>query len=89
MDKDTTKSAFREYVTPLNVSTILQELNRLKMERYVKKLGVISFIRLVVFAQVNQIPSLKDISLELEANESLQKELALDSIRACPKSPQF
>ncbi|WAH38326.1 DUF4372 domain-containing protein [Alicyclobacillus dauci] len=82
MDKDTTKSVFAEYVLPLNVSSILQELDHLKLDRYVKKLGVIPFIRLIVFAQVNQIPSLTDISLELEANESLQKELALDSISA-------
>ncbi|WAH38280.1 IS4 family transposase [Alicyclobacillus dauci] len=82
MDKDSTKSVFAEYVLPLNVSSILQELDHLKLDRYVKKLGVIPFIRLIVFAQVNQIPSLTDISLELEANESLQKELALDSISA-------
>jgi IS4 transposase len=82
MDKDTTKSAFAEYIHPLRTDSILQELRHLKLDRYVKKLGVVPFIKLVIFAQVNQISSLADISLELEASEILQKELSLNSISA-------
>jgi|GEM_PF-2991396 len=80
MDKDTTKSVLTEYLAPLNTESILQELNRLQLDRCVKKLGTTQFLGLFVFAQVKQIGALIDISLELEANEQLQKEIDLESI---------
>ena len=82
MDKDTTKSALAEYLVPLNTESILQELNRLQLDRYVKKLGTAQFIELFVYAQVKQIGTLTDISLELDAKEELQKEINLESISA-------
>lgn len=80
MDKDTTKSVLAECLVPLSTESILQELNRLQLDRYVKKLGAAQFIELFVYAQVKQIGTLTDISLELEANEELQKEIDLESI---------
>lgn len=80
MDKDTTRSVLAEYLVPLNTESVFQELNRLQLDRYVKKLGTTQFIQLFVFAQVKQIGTLTDISLELEANEGLQKEIDLESI---------
>lgn len=80
MDKDTTKSALAECLVPLNTESIWQELNRLQLDRYVKKFGTAQFVGLFVFAQVKQIATLTDISLELEASEELQKEIDLESI---------
>ncbi|WAH38872.1 IS4 family transposase [Alicyclobacillus dauci] len=80
MGKDTTKTALAEYLVPLAADSILKELRSLRLDRYVKKFGVAKFMKLFVFAQVKQIGSLTDISLELDANKELQAELGLESI---------
>src|SRR6056297_442832 len=80
MDKDTTRSVLAEYLVLLNTESVFQELNRLQLDRYVKKLGTAQFMELFVFAQIKQIGTLTDMSLELEANENLQKEIDLESI---------
>ncbi|WP_035452310.1 IS4 family transposase [Alicyclobacillus herbarius] len=80
MDKGTTRSAFAEYLFPLGAESIRQELNRLRLDRYVKKFGTVPLIGLFVFAQVRQVGSLTDLSLELAANGDVQNELGLKSI---------
>lgn len=80
MDKDTTKSTLAKYFSPLNVDPILKEIDRLKVNRYTKKLDARTFINLFVFAQVHQIGSLTDISLRVAADGNLQVILGLESI---------
>lgn len=96
MDKDTTKTALTEYLVPLAADSILQELNRLHLDWYIKKFGTTQFVELFVLAQVNQIGTLTDISLEVKAKEELQQALSLESISASQLSrklrdtpPQF
>lgn len=82
MDKDTTKSTFTEYLLPLDREFLLKQIEKLGLDRYIKKLDTVTFSKLFIFAQLNQVGSLADISLELRTNEELQQELELESISA-------
>jgi len=80
MEQDIRKSTFNKYLNPLFNKKIYHVIKKLKLNRYVKKLDIIKFIKLFVYAQLNQISSLQDISLVLNENQLLQKELGLSSI---------
>jgi hypothetical protein len=80
MEQDTKQSTFNKYLNPLFVKKIYRIIKKLKLNRYVKKLDIITFIQLFVYAQLNQIGSLQDISLALNENQLLQRKLGLSSI---------
>lgn len=80
MDKDTTKSTFKEYLLPLKCEKLLKQINVLNLDKYIKKLDIGKFSKLMIFAQLTHINSLGDISLELRTCEELQRELELESI---------
>lgn len=80
MDKNTTKSTLAEYFSALDTKAMLREIMDLGLDKYTKKLDSIKFTQLFVFAQVNQISSLTDISAEVNENSDLQAELDLESI---------
>ncbi|KGT72729.1 hypothetical protein MA20_48560, partial [Bradyrhizobium japonicum] len=82
MDKDTTKSTFTEYLSPLHPEFLLKQITKFGLDRYTKKLDTMTFSKLLIFAQIKSIGSLADISLELRTNEELQQEIGLDSISA-------
>jgi len=82
MDKDTTKSTFTEYLFPLDREFLVKQIEKLGLDRYTKKLDTVTFSKLFIFAQLKQIGSLADISLELRTSEELQQELDLKSISA-------
>jgi hypothetical protein len=76
MNKDTNKSTYNQ------VFDVLLKLNkRFESDRYMKKMSTIQFIELMVNAQINQEPALRDISNSLN-DEGLKKEIELDSIDA-------
>lgn len=54
--------------------------DQMKIDKYVKKLRIIPFVKLFTYAQIKQIPSLTDISFELNTDTKLQKEIGLESI---------
>lgn len=82
MDKDTTKSTFTEYLLPLDYEFLLKQIEKLKLDKYTKKLDTLKFSKLFIFAQLKHIGSLADISLELYTSEELQRELELESVSA-------
>ncbi len=82
MDKDTIKSTFTEYLLPLDREFLLKQIEKLGLDRYTKKLDTVTFSNLFIFAQLKQLRSLVDISLELRTCEELQQELDLGSISA-------
>lgn len=55
-----------EHLVPLDLKTMLREIDRLKLDKYTKKLDTVTLSKLFVFAQVKQIGSLTDISLKCE-----------------------
>ena len=60
---------------------VLQKIaEQMELDKYVKKLKIIPFVKLFTYAQLKQISSLTDISLELNTDPKLQKEIGLKSI---------
>ena len=86
MDKDTTKSTFTEYLNGLDWSMLCQEIERLKLDHYTKKLFVSTWLKLMVYAQTHQVASLTDLSLHVRENQDLQREIGLSSISAAQLS---
>lgn len=73
MDKNRTKSVFKEYIQPSDMKVISKIIEQMKVDRYVKKLDSLTFIKLFIFAQLNQLPSLKSISFKVKHKKKLQK----------------
>lgn len=80
MDKDNIKSAFGEYLIPLNTDILLKQVATLKLDRYVKKLDTEKTCKLFIYAQLMQLKSLEDISLHLQNKKALQHTVQLESI---------
>lgn len=80
MDKNITKSTFMESFFPLNHEFLMKQIESLKLDKYTKKLDTVKFSKLLVFAQLDELEILADISLELRTNEKLQQEIGLESI---------
>lgn len=53
---------------------------QMELDKYVKKLRIIPFVKLFTYAQLKKISSLTDISLELNTTPILQKVIGLQSI---------
>lgn len=69
-----------ESFLPLSQEFLMNQIESLKLDKYTKKLDSIKFTKLLVFAQLDELESLADISLELRTNEALQNEIGLASI---------
>jgi Transposase DDE domain/Domain of unknown function (DUF4372) len=82
MDKNSTKTVFKKYLEPIEQRIFSKMASHLDIDKYVKKLNTLCFTKLFIYAQLHQIQSLEDISLEVKNNKSLQKELGLNSISA-------
>jgi IS5 family transposase len=80
MDKNNTKTVFNKYLHPMDEGVLNKIAEQMELDKYVKKLKIISFVKLFTYAQLKQISSLTDISLELNTNPKLQKEIGLSSI---------
>ncbi|HEY4532233.1 MAG TPA: IS4 family transposase [Kurthia sp.] len=79
MDKFTRKTSFEQWFTPIS-STKLEELVEThQLNYYTKKLHIASFLKLFVFAQLNEIESLRAVS-ETLFSDDLQKATDLESI---------
>lgn len=80
MDKNITKSTFKESFLPLSHEFLMKQIESLHLDKYTKKLDTVKFSKLLVFAQMDGLESFADISLELRTNEQLQQEIELQSI---------
>ncbi|PLR80423.1 hypothetical protein CVD25_19030 [Bacillus canaveralius] len=80
MDKNNIKSVFKEYIQPAEMKVISKIIEQMNVDKYVKKLDSLSFIKLFIYAQLKQLPSLKKISFKVRHRKKLQKELGLKSI---------
>ncbi|MGG3232971.1 IS4 family transposase [Priestia flexa] len=79
MDKFTRKTSFEQWFSPI-FSTKLEELVETHhLNYYTKKLHITSFLKLLVFAQLNEIESLRAVS-ETLFSDDLQKATDLESI---------
>ena len=80
MDKDTTKLALREYFFPLTHPIFRKIIQEQGLDRYVKKFDCITATKLFVFAQLKQVRSYSNLSLQLNTKKKLQKVTNLSSI---------
>ena len=79
MDKFTRKTSFEQWFSPIS-STKLAELVEIhQLNTYTKKLHMASFLKLLLFAQLNETESLRAIS-ETLFSDDLQKVTDLESI---------
>ncbi|WP_332651874.1 IS4 family transposase [Lysinibacillus sp. 54212] len=79
MDKFTRKTSFEQWFSPIS-STKLEELvEAYQLNYYTKKLHIASFLKLLLFAQLNETESLRAVSDTLFSDD-LQKVTDLESI---------
>lgn len=77
--KGTIKSTFFQLFEPIFSQSFRQLLQKLEVDKYVKKLTAFKFIILMVFAQLEQLTCLREISNSLN-NNKFSKMIKLDSI---------
>ena len=77
--KDTTNSTFDQLFEPIFSQNFRKLLQKLEVDKYVKKLTAFKFIILMVFAQVEQLTCLREISGSL-SNKEFSKRIRLKSI---------
>lgn len=80
MDKHNTETVFNKYLHPIDEGILIKMAELFEVDKYVKKLGIVPFMKLFIYAQLRQISSLTDISFELNKDPKIQKEIGLDSI---------
>ena len=79
MNKDTKQSTFKQVFSVL--SQFKQQFEEMNADRYMKKMNTLQFIELMINAQMNQEPALRDIAGSL-SRDDLGKEIDLGSISA-------
>ena len=79
MDKFTRKTSFEQWFSPISSTQIEKLVEIHQLNYYTKKLHIASFLRLLLFAQLNETESLRALSDTL-LSDDLQKETYLKSI---------
>lgn len=65
---------------PLDHKFMLQQIQHLLLDKYVKKLDSVTTAQLFIFAQLMNIESYANISIKVKTNKKLQKIIDLKSI---------
>lgn len=79
MDKFTRKTSFEQWLSPISSGKIEGLVEAHQLNHYTKKLHFESFLKLLVFAQLNETESLRALSDTLFSDD-LQRATALESI---------
>ena len=79
MDKITRKNSFGQWFSPINSQLFEEQVKTLKLDFYTKKLTTESFLKLLLFAQLQEVESLHALS-DCLFDDKLQKAIDLDSI---------
>ncbi|WP_412839784.1 DUF4372 domain-containing protein, partial [Bacillus paranthracis] len=79
MDKITRKTSFGQWFSPINLQLLEDNVKTLKLDYYTKKLTTVSFLKLLLFAQLVEIESLHALGDSL-FDDHLQNGVDLDSI---------
>lgn len=80
MDKNNTKSVFKEYLNPLDAPILSKMAAQMKLDKYVKKLDTLTFTKLFIYAELAEIQSLTETSFRVNHSSELQEALQLQSI---------
>ncbi len=79
MDKNTRKSSFGKWVSPINTKKLMEQVEKNKQDSYTKKLTTEAYIKLLLLAQLQGFESLEEMSDAL-IDDGLQKALGFESI---------
>lgn len=79
MDKITPKTSFGQWFSPINLQLFEENVEMMKLDYYTKKLTTESFLRLLLFAQLQEIESPHTLT-DCLFDEQLQQAINLDSI---------
>ena len=79
MDKITRKTSFGQWFSPINLRVFEEQVKTLKLDYYTKKLTTESFLKLLLFAQLEEVESLHALG-DCLFDDQLQKGIHLDSI---------
>lgn len=79
MDKNTPKTSFGQWFSSINLQLFEENVKTMKLDYYTKKLTTESFLKLLLFAQLQEIESLHELNACL-FDDQLQREVDLDSI---------
>ena len=79
MDKITRKTSFGQWFSPINLQLFEENVKTMKLDYYTKKLTTESFLKLLLFAQLEEIESLHALG-DCLFDDQLQKGVELDSI---------
>ena len=79
MDKITLKTSFGQWFSPINLQLFEDQVKTLKLDHYTKKLTTEKFLKLLLFAQLEEIESLHALS-DCLFDDHLQKGINLESI---------
>ena len=58
MDKITRKTSFEQWFSPINLQLFEENVETMKLDFYTKKLATESFLKLLLFAQLEEVESL-------------------------------
>lgn len=79
MDKFTRKTSFEQWLSPISTTQLEKLVETHQLNYYTKKLHIAAFLKLLLFAQLNETESLRAVS-ETLFSDGLQKATELDSI---------
>jgi IS4 transposase len=79
MDKITRKTSFGQWFSPINLQLFEEQVKTMKLDYYTKKLTTESFLKLLLFTQLEEIESLHALG-DCLFDDQLQKGIDLDSI---------
>lgn len=79
MDKSTRKTSFEQWLSPISSRLLDEQVKTLRLDHYTKKLHIASFLKLMLYAQLNETESLRALSDSM-FSEDLQEATCLDTI---------
>jgi IS4 transposase len=79
LDKITRKTSFGQWFSPINLQLFEEKVKTMILDYYTKKLTTESFLKLLLFAQLEEIESLHALG-DCLFDDQLQKGIDLDSI---------
>ena len=80
MDNHTIKTVFKEYIHPLDSKVIQKMVDHAGLDKYVKKLDVLTFTNAFIYAQLKNLDSLKRISNTIKRKKTVQRLVGIGSI---------
>lgn len=80
MDNNTIKNVFKEYIHPIDEKVVQKMIDHAGVDKYVKKLYTLPFIRTFIYAQLKSLENLGRISNKVTRKKTVQRLVGIESI---------